>query len=314
MVGTDCCLDKDDNSICDKDDVEQSVKKDVNEESKTTSAPKCGDGICQETESCNSCFKDCGECYTISDLQADIGNIYWDVPDEFLVLRKDKKIDNTQFYVFQIPKSVRLGQLDNYNRINKVIPKTFVIVSVFESEKDFIEEGSEFFEFIKKHDEYLTHSLILNKKTLIEEFKEGDFFKMLKKKQNLIEYVDHSFKENVIVDNLELLETVSNKIVTRDFVALDDYEVTYDYETEGGRTKHKTINMKGLGYLQIASIFCTPRITITVYNKELPEVVKLEEGYLNDHYKNKKRGFISDAQALINMCEDRYEFDYWRWR
>ena len=49
-VGTGCCLDQNNNNICDNHEI--------------SSQPKtyCGDGTCQSDESCSSCLDDCGEC------------------------------------------------------------------------------------------------------------------------------------------------------------------------------------------------------------------------------------------------------------
>jgi len=52
-VGTTCCLDQNNNKICDIDE-QQTLQP------QTTSS--CGDGICQSNENCSSCPQDCGEC------------------------------------------------------------------------------------------------------------------------------------------------------------------------------------------------------------------------------------------------------------
>lgn len=51
-----CCLDANNNSICDKDEKNDTVK------TEETKKPVCGDKICDITESCSSCEDDCGKC------------------------------------------------------------------------------------------------------------------------------------------------------------------------------------------------------------------------------------------------------------
>lgn len=49
VKGFECCLDRNDNNICDEDEQQ---------------FPACGDGECQANEDCFSCPQDCGECET----------------------------------------------------------------------------------------------------------------------------------------------------------------------------------------------------------------------------------------------------------
>jgi len=52
-----CCLDSNNNSICDTDEKNETVKTE-----EKTIKPACGDKICDITESCSSCEADCGKC------------------------------------------------------------------------------------------------------------------------------------------------------------------------------------------------------------------------------------------------------------
>jgi len=74
------------------------------------------------------------------------------------------------------------------------------------------------------------------------------------------------------------------------------------------------IELKGLNYIQSVSVYCTPKITITLFKDEVPDRVKLNEGDISDFYKNEIESLRADGQALISMCEDRYDFEYFRYR
>lgn len=78
QVGSECCLDRDTNYICDKDEIKTTLTpepsgaiaiKDSSEPTITASDTYCGDGECQSDESCSSCSPDCGSCalFTIGD-------------------------------------------------------------------------------------------------------------------------------------------------------------------------------------------------------------------------------------------------------
>ena len=73
-------------------------------------------------------------------------------------------------------------------------------------------------------------------------------------------------------------------------------------------------NLIGINYLQSASIFCTPTITITIYQDLPSSSINLDELNLVNYNTNQKNKINADAQALINMCEERYEFSYLRER
>ena len=52
-----CCLDSNNNSICDNDEKNETVKTE-----EKIIKPACGDKTCDLTESCSSCEADCGKC------------------------------------------------------------------------------------------------------------------------------------------------------------------------------------------------------------------------------------------------------------
>ena len=110
-----------------------------------------------------------------------------------------------------------------------------------------------------------------------------------------------------------LIEKYTKFLVVRGIISIANYEVTYldeNIELNPSVPQFYTTNLKGLNYLQSISIYCTPRITITIYNEEVPQIVELTAEDLTVHYTNNEKSMIIDAQKLINMCEKRQDFSY----
>jgi len=285
LVGTECCLDRDDNSICDKDELV--VPNNQNQQAEVSTK----------------------ETYSISDLQADIGNTL--LAYEFIVLQKGEEINGVSFYTYSPSRSTRLGDWGG-REIFKVLPKTFVVVSVANDESSYINPGQTFLNFIEENEDYLTRSLDRDKEELINSFSEGGVtFDIIKQtKKDMKKYNNHEAgEEEVIIDEIKILETVTDKVVTRDYVSLNPYIVNYEY-----KDINKDTEITGLNYLQSVSVFCTPEITITLYHAHPSAKISLDSNNLDHFYKNNKDPLISDGQALISMCEDRYDFSYQRIR
>lgn len=60
-IGSECCLDSDDNTVCDKDEqVKEEIKPEKEEQVEQKAQPYCGDGSCGSDEDCDNCEDDCG--------------------------------------------------------------------------------------------------------------------------------------------------------------------------------------------------------------------------------------------------------------
>ncbi|MDP3734207.1 MAG: hypothetical protein Q8R37_03175 [Nanoarchaeota archaeon] len=293
LVGTECCLDKNDNSICDRDETGNLLESDNGSNVKASS-------------------------YTLSDLQADIGNVLIFNPDEFLVLQKDKEFADISFFAYQPLRTNTLGITSSYDKkVNKVLPYRLVTVSLMSENP--IKPGEELLAYVKNNEHYFSEHIERNRQEFIESFQKGDALKLIQKNynDNELSYISHSLNnQEVIVDETILLESVSQKIVLRHLISLDHYNIIVNRTTENYWEKpaEDLTLVTGLNYLQSATIFCTPENTITIYNKNIHYYVDFKANVLTDYYKNQLPSIISDAQALINMCEKRYEFSYLRER
>lgn len=63
----------DDSNACTKDSCSSATEFECKNEKIT---PCCGDGACESDETCTSCEKDCGTCYSLENLKTDINTVY----------------------------------------------------------------------------------------------------------------------------------------------------------------------------------------------------------------------------------------------
>ena len=176
LVGTDCCLDKDDNSICDKDEQVPEIK-----EVKETKEDGCGDGYCEEGEDCENCPKDCGKCFSLSDLQADINKVI----DWKAVLTKEKGTDIANYYLYTGLRARYLGKYEPdgvktlVGDYHQVSPKRYIWVSQIKDKKDYIQDSDEFYDYIVKSKDYMLEPLNQARDKFQEELKSGELLKLM---------------------------------------------------------------------------------------------------------------------------------------
>lgn len=334
LVGTSCCLDKDDNLICDRDEdnfvMEESPASDVSisavsEESEVDlEENKCGDGVCADDEDCEVCQEDCNECFSLSDLQADINKIIaWKI-----VLRKDSEDDIANQYVFSEPRARLLGLYPASHNARfpskshfKVLSKWYVVVSQIKDKEHYLKDSDEFYKYIINNRDYFLSPMVLAK----EEFqKDFDNIKIMKDMlldweswEKIEDYmvVNISSFEISILDSSDELDTVGNRVVESFYVSADSYNVTY----QGDRTRVK--GFSGINFEYFISVYCSPEFVITLYlhdNYERTDYLILNqlkgtEYFLND-INNQRDEMLVRATALVGMCEQRYEFTYLRYR
>jgi len=307
-----CCLDKDDNSICDKD--EQTVE---TLEVKETLKPEPE----IETKEEETKF------LTIEDLQADMGNVI----RETLVLTKDPEIGSALIYSNKIINTKFLGKY-GIKQYSKVITKKPQIVIQITNKDDYLEENIDFQNFVTENKNLFIETALKSKEIFENAFEE-DLPKLiyLKLDQNAISqskratYVNHSQTSSVLFyDNITFPETVSENVAELIYIKVNKYDVTVNHPSKWG-TKGYTEKLSNINYGQSIVVKCSPNLVIGLSYEDYGgySTAKYERDYdklgidssyfktsLRDHYQD----LIKDSQALVKMCEQRYQFTYVRER
>lgn len=315
LVGNDCCLDKDDNSICDKDEQQKVETSEVKETPKSEIETK---EVEEETTT-----------LTIEDLQADMGNVI----TETIVLTKDPELDYAQVYSNKLYTTKFLGKHGQlaYSKITTKKPQK--VIQITEPEY-YLEDNEDFQNFVTENKDIFIESALNSKEIFENEFKEGELPKTMWLKRgysnsNTIaekaKYVSHSELSSVLFyDDIIFPETISGNIAKINYIRVNKYEVNLSSE-EGGRPLKYTDKLSNINYGQSMIIHCSPNLVISLSFEDYGDgsTAKYERTYdrndvtsssfltpIRDHYQE----LITDAQALTKMCEQRYEFTYFRER
>ena len=319
LVGSECCLDEDGNSICDKDESkgEQSTTP-VNKDSKAE----------VNDESTESKF-------SLNDLQADINKVI----SYRTVLTKDTEDSTAEFYLHSDLRSRLLGKFPSGGEpskatepYNKVLTKRFVLVSRIKDKKDYLKDDNDFYNYIVKNKDYILAPIQEGRDTFQEEFNIGEIPSWMydledpslhtrQYKYRGYSYIDFEItSEDLYFNHIKKMETVGNKVIETAYVSVDNYKVIYQpigtYE-EINDTVNRTLS--GINYLHTVNVFCSPSLVITLYpekdyiKKEYDAQGISESTFLND-IRFDRKSMLIDATALVSMCEQRYEFTYIRGR
>ena len=307
LVGNDCCLDKDDNSICDKDEIKEEPKA---EEPKQITQEK----VVEETQEKVT--------YDIGDVQANINKITGVYFDEVVFKRSSKSTEDLDFYtddkkttVFLVRSSV--GGKD----FLKVLEKFSITLINIKSEGKYLNNREDFFNFVKDQLPLLISHLDIRKNAIIDDFKNGEMRDYVKTKTKTdsslkLAFVNYSLSKNIIYDNITLFDTVSDKIIETTKLSFENYDLWYN--NSNGNLRN--IDPIGVEYLQAYSIYCSPNLIITMYANGYKELRGYEGSFDENSFKNlvvnERKILLNEAQALISLCEQRYDeqFSYLRWR
>ena len=311
----DCCLDKNSNAICDSDEVGGAPKVEVKEEPEDG----CGNGVCDEGEDCNNCQKDCGKCFSLGDLQADINKVIdWET-----VLTKEDVDGVADYYVHSEGRARLLGKYNILEKKNPtmlyqmVLSRWYILVSQIKDEKDYIKDSDEFYQYIIENNDYLLKPVKEARDTFQGEIKNGRLLElMFKKEVDEYKFKEMNSNETVLFDNVTQMETVGNKVVETVYVSVDEYEVSYQKE---GAILLVNKDFSGINYEHLISIYCSPSLIITLYQhdnyiQEYYDSHLEDSTFFFDDIRHDRKSLLVDATALVSMCEQRYEFTYLRYR
>ncbi|MBI2134386.1 hypothetical protein HYU09_00200 [Candidatus Woesearchaeota archaeon] len=309
LVGNDCCLDKDDNSICDKDEVKEETKV---EETKQITPEEAA----EETKT-----------FTIQDLQADIGNVL----GKTVVLTKDPELDYAQIYSNKLENSKFLGKY-GFNPYSKfTIKKPEMVIQITDS-KHYLNDNKDFQNFVIKNKDIFLDTALKSKEIFENEFEEGELPKLIHLKKypkeistaEKTKYVSHSELSSVLFyDNITFPETASGNIAEINYIKINKYNVTINNTNFG--IKGYTEKLSNINYGQSIIVQCSSNLVIGLSFENYGDgssatYERKYDGFgvtssffstpLRDHYQQ----LIRDSQALVKMCEQRYQFTYERYR
>lgn len=281
LVGTECCLDKNDNAICDKDETEQSSS------------------------------------YTIGDLQADInkvlkGRFKYDVLTKSPASNKD-----FDFYTDKQRLATLIAERDSSSQYIQLLDKFGISAFDIKSNSQYIYDQNDLFEFTNSYLHLLTSFTKLRKEQILTEVHTGgEIWEESLGKQTYgtnLTFVSLSLvSEEKIYDNLTKVELLPNKIVEILQATVEKYELWYNYTNPVRELKDRPtkFDLVSVHYLQAYSIQCNQNLVITIYAD--PYLGKTNAHSLKDHIRSIRTIMLREAQAIIEMCEQRYDVTYIR--
>src|SRR3989344_5738625 len=150
LVGTSCCLDQNDNSICDSDEPEPKPTPLVEEP------------------------QEIGQTFTINDLQADIGNVL----GKTVFLTKDTELDHVSIYSSKILKAKLLGTYNAAPYYKPVTLKPEIVIEITDPEY-YLTDLESFKNFVSQNRDVFIEPALKSKEIFESEFKEGGLLKLI---------------------------------------------------------------------------------------------------------------------------------------
>jgi len=295
LVGNDCCLDKDDNSICDKDEQQKIETPEVKETPKT------------ETKE----VKEQKPTYTIGEVQADINKVLRGDIFKYVILAKsDSSTSDFDFYTDNIKTATLLAKRGTIN-YRRVLEKFRITTFDIKNEDKYISNKDDLIKFVNSNIPLLSSYLNIRKAEVIQQAKDGDIHRLIEERQKTgtkLTFRNITLKETKIYDEVTNLDTLQDKVVEILDISLEDYELWYD-KRQGLPIK---FDLNGISYLQAYNVQCSPNLLITLYASNYEG--RMDEANINNHVDNERKEMLREAQAIIDMCAKRYEFTYIRAR
>ena len=290
LVGSSCCLDKDDNLVCDSDEVKE-MSESV---SQAESAPSSKE-------------------ISISDVQSGINKVLSAKIFDFAILTKSQSNNHYDFYTDVVTPLTIIAKesSSSFNSFATSMEKFGVTVFVIKSEDKYITDEKSFLEFVTSQKSTLTSYLGKRTQLLNEYISDGGKIpESIEIRRGLrdLHLVNSTFERNEIMDEFGVLPVVSNRLIEISKTYLEDFDLEY----KGSGSGLIKTTAFSIDYIQAYSIWCSPNLVITIYANPYPSDKSLEEASVKN-YVNKMEGkMLMEAQAVIELCEQRNDFTYFR--
>ncbi|MBI1935504.1 hypothetical protein HYS31_03610 [Candidatus Woesearchaeota archaeon] len=335
LVGNSCCLDSNNNNICDTDEVKKTKTEEI-----SCSSPyiKVGNNCCLDKNDNKVCDSDEKQLeakpevkeekvISINDLQSDINKVL-DTP---ILLVKDSNTDKFQVYSDIITKSKFLGKYGATTYF-KIITKKPVTVIQITDKNSYLKDYDDFYDFVRNNKNIFVESALKSKEIFENEFKNGELPKLiyLQAKPRDTSSPEKAWyngskevSSKVFFDDITFPETVSKRIAQIFYVRVNKYEVNISALYAGIITRD--LSNINLAYSMI--VYCNPSLVISLNEECFGQGVYFCQGTGVSHdtdfdrYDVDANFFLTNlrsyhdpytrwTQALIDMCDQKYQFTY----
>ena len=337
LVGNSCCLDKNNNNVCDNDEVKEKTKEEL-----TCNSPyiKVGNNCCLDKNNNGICDSDEKETtvatppsveklnFSISDLQSDINKVL-DTP---ILLVKDFNTDKFQVYSDKIENVKFLGKYGSVTYFKSTTKKPVKVIQISDK-NSYLKDYNDFYDFVRNNKNIFIESAIKSKEIFENEFK-GEMPKLIYLQKYPTDSINAEkakyngsadVSSTVFFDNITFPETVSQRIAQIFYVRVNKYSVNVSAGYGTGGIATGDLSNIDLAYNMI--IYCNPSLVISLNEECFGQGVYFCQGTGASHdvdfdrYDSDASFFLTNlkayyspytnwAQALIDMCDQKYQFTY----
>jgi len=287
LVGNSCCLDKNDNGICDNDETQK--KETINNVPQINESKKIEEKkeVIQTKEE---------QKYSIDELQADVSKAI----QKDILLEKVKESDKFDLYLTRSKTATLIADYFGLT-VFKVLEK--YDVAVIDLKDESLNSKENFLNYVKDKIPVLTSYLNNRENELIDDAKNGHIYDIFKKDGSFPEFINYSTSDEILYDSITPLSTVSDKIVEISKVNTQHYNLTYKGIIPN-RDKFTEKNVLGLKYVQAYGIFCGKRLVIILYGKDYGDKIKKSD--IDNYIRNLRSEYIITSEKVVRTCGDKY--------
>jgi hypothetical protein len=274
FLGSECCLDRNSNKICDEDENNERL------------SPS----------------------HSMMDLQKTLGTIM----GRNILIEKDVYSNETQFYIDKENKFLPISSCTS-GCAGTVFVKKLKINSLAIGHLPESEINTEnFYSYILSKRNYLLNQTNILRSEFETEFETEAGLNRYYTKDDFSEYpfANFTIKENKIYDNITVLSELSDGyIIELDYASISEY-----YSTYGSKKITGFINRKEqqLDFTQAISILCRPDLVIILYGDKYDWRTLINkniypEDVINQFEVNQEL-LLPKAKAILDMCQNKYQY------
>jgi len=281
-VGNECCLDQNNNSICDNDETVE-----IPETTKRVESSKTSESVTQE--------------YSIQDLQRDISSIM----GEKVVLTEDKSFDGIQFYSYSKEEFVPISSYSGDYYLEEMELNKVLVGHILEEE---ISE-EDFYEYVVSKKDFFYEPVDEQTEKFESEFNSSKGLNRYRHKDmediSTKYFLNFSVNKVTAIDDITKMDLISDeKVVELSYAVMNYYDVYYK---TGYRKKEKRPD-----FIHVIMIYCKPNLIVSLYGERYDWRVVLAGGTYEvnvlHQFERNREELLPQVQKILNMCEQKYAY------